>query len=121
MMTGGSASSGSGGELGVSEAEGRCDAGLSGLRCLRLKSLLVFLAIGLDLPLLLLSPTTLGGDDGDVRMDDLRRRQRGQGLHPGKIWTDRGGRLATVYSAWMVQATWGVQSGDEGLPAELIF
>lgn len=65
MMTGGSTSSGSGGELIVSEAEGRGDAGLSGLRCLRLKSLLVFLAIGFDLPLLLLSTTTLGDDDGE--------------------------------------------------------
>jgi hypothetical protein len=64
MMTGGSTSSGSRSELGVSEAEGRGDAGLSGLRCLRLKSLLVFFAIGFCLPLLLLSPTTLGGDDG---------------------------------------------------------
>ena len=121
MMTGGSASSGSGGELGVSEAEGRGDAGLSGLRCLRLKSLLVFLAIGLDLPLLLLSPTTLGGNDGGEAGRPPAAPAR-PGTASGED-LDRS-RRSTRKSLFSLDGPGDVgrpDCGDEGLPAELIF
>jgi hypothetical protein len=120
MITGGSASSGSGGEPSVSEAEGRCDAGLSGLRCLRLRNLLVFLATGFDLSLLVLSPTTLGGDDGDG--EDGRPRT-------APAWTASGedldrSRRSTRKSLFNLDGPGDVgrpDGGDEGLPAELIF
>jgi len=121
-MTGGSASSGSGGKLGVSEVEGRCDGGLSGLRCLRWKSLLVFLAIGLDLPLLLLSPTTTGGEDAGG--DDGRppTAPAWAGTASGED-LDRS-RRSTRNSLFSLDGPGDVErpdGGDEGLPAELIF
>lgn len=122
MMTGGSASSGSGGEPSVSEAEGGCDAGLSGLRCLRLKSLLVFLASGFDLPLLLPSPTTLGDDDGEGEDGPPPTAPAWAGTASGED-LDRS-RRSTRNSLFSLDGPGDVgrpDDGDEGLPAELIF
>ena len=119
MMTGGSASSGSGGELIVSEAEGGGDAGVSGVRCLRLKSLLVFLGIGFDLPLLLLSPTTLG-DDGEggrpLAASAWAGTASGEDL-------DRS-RRSTRNNLFSLDGPGDAErpeGGDEGVPVELIF
>ena len=121
MMTGGSASSASGGGPSVSGAERRCDAGLSGLRCLRLRNLLVFLATGLDLSLLLLSPTTLGGDDGDGE-DGPLTAPAWAGTASGED-LDRS-RRSTRKSLFSLDGPGDVgrpDGDDEGLPAELIF